>query len=66
VKLGNRVTAYTRLNGRTWTKGTTFKLNGFSLPRPLSIGVYANAPNNGVSVPAHSAYVRVFHVRVAG
>jgi len=66
VKLGNRVTAYTSLNGRTWIKGTTFNLNGFNLARPLSIGVYANAPNDGTSVPAHFAYVKVFHVGVRG
>jgi arabinan endo-1,5-alpha-L-arabinosidase len=58
VREGNRVTAYTSLNGRAWTAGATYNLTGFSPAQPLRIGLMATGAGPD-PILAHFASVQV-------
>lgn len=59
VREGNLVTAYTSLNGRSWTPGATYNLTGFSPAQPLRIGLMATGAGPD-PIPAHFASVQVY------
>ena len=59
VREGNLVTAYTSLNGRSWTPGATYNLTGFSPAQPLQIGLMATGAGPD-PIPAHFASVQVY------
>jgi arabinan endo-1,5-alpha-L-arabinosidase len=62
VKTGDTATAYTSLNGRNWTPGATYNLDGFSASGPLQIGILATAAGAADPIPAHFAYVHVYRL----
>lgn len=62
VREGSKVTAYTSLNGRSWTPGATYNLVGFSASQPLQVGVMATAAGAADPIPAHFSYVHVYRV----
>ena len=62
VKTGDTATAYTSVNGRVWTPGATYNLDGFSTSEPLQVGILATSAGAADPIPAHFAYVRVYRV----
>jgi arabinan endo-1,5-alpha-L-arabinosidase len=62
VKTGSTATAYTSLNGRDWTPGATYNLDGFTAGEPLQIGILATSAGAADPIPAHFAYVHVYDV----
>jgi arabinan endo-1,5-alpha-L-arabinosidase len=60
VRKGRDVTAYTSLNGRSWTPGATYNLDGFAAGAPLRVGILATSAGAPDPIPAHFAYVRVY------
>ena len=62
VKDGNAVTAYTSIDGRNWSQGATYNLDGFSSGAPLYVGVIAEAAGAPTVIPAHFGYVDVYQL----
>jgi arabinan endo-1,5-alpha-L-arabinosidase len=62
VKVANLVTAYTSVNGKSWSPGATYNLGGFSKTSPLYVGLIAVAAGAPKAVPAHFAYVHVYRL----
>jgi hypothetical protein len=62
IASGDLVTAYTSINGRAWTPGATYNLQGFSPPAPLQIGILATAAGAAAPIPAHFSYVHVYQL----
>jgi len=60
VREGDLVTAYTSVNGSSWTPGATYNLSGFSSAAPLEIGLLASGAGAAAPIPAHFAYVHVY------
>lgn len=63
AKVGHEVTAYTSINGKTWTPGATYNMSGFDASQPIEIGVMATAAGP-TPFPAHFSYVDVYSARV--
>jgi len=62
VKVGDLVSAYTSINGKSWSPGATYNLDGFKKASPLYIGLIAVAAGAPTQVPAHFAYVHVYRL----
>ena len=62
VKQGGLVTAYTSINGKSWSPGATYNLDGFRSGAPLYIGLMAIAAGAQTVIPAHFAYVHVYRL----
>lgn len=62
VKIGDLVTAYTSINGRSWSPGATYNLDGFNRAQPLYVGLIAVAAGAPTVIPAHFAYVHVYRL----
>jgi arabinan endo-1,5-alpha-L-arabinosidase len=60
VKSQHLVTAYTSIDGRAWSPGATYNLDGFRHAAPLSIGLISVAAGAQTAIPAHFAYVHVY------
>lgn len=60
VKVANRVTAYTSINGKRWSPGATYNIDGFSTTTPLHVGLIAIGGGAQAVTPAHFAYLHVY------
>lgn len=60
VRDGDLVTAYTSIDGTSWTPGATYNLSGFGQGAQLEIGVMASAAGASAPIPAHFSYVDAY------
>lgn len=63
AKVGKDVTAYTSVNGKTWTPGATYNMSGFNSSQPIRIGLVATAAGP-TPLPANFSYVHVYRALV--
>jgi beta-xylosidase len=60
VKQGDLVTAYTSIDGTTWTPGGTYNLYGFNSSETLYLGAMAGTAGANATTPAHFRYLRTY------